>query len=485
MYRWLCVLILFSSIPCIAAQAPKAARKPAPEAKKAASVAKLSEQSQACLACHESQSPGITQQWKLSAHSKTSVGCYECHKANKGEADAFEHNGYVIAVIVSPKDCSACHKREYDEFEVSHHSDAAKILGSQDNTLAEVVEGNMKRDSPSSVSGCWQCHGTEVKVGTDGKLDPATWPNTGVGRLNPDGSKGSCSACHMRHNFSRAQARMPENCGRCHLGPDHPQMEIYTESKHGIAFAANRSRYEPLMRNKSWVPGKDYEQGPTCVTCHMGATAELPATHDAGARISWTLRPPISEKIDAAALAAGKQVKPWSQRRNDMQAVCAACHESGWVTNWYDQFDKSVALYNDKFGRPATKLYQMARSAALIGDVDFAEPIQFTYFELWHHQGRRARHGAAMMGPDYTQWHGNYEVAKTFYTEFVPQLRQLLEIAAKSGDAKKVEAAQKVRAELDSTLNSEMHKWYLGKTTAGERAERKKAAEEFKKRYAQ
>ena len=81
--------------------------------------------------------------------------------------------------------------------------------------LAEVVEGYVEfshdgekiSPSPVAVSGCLQCHGSEVKVLENGKLDPATWPNTGMGRLNPDGSKGSCSACHVRHNFSLAQAR--------------------------------------------------------------------------------------------------------------------------------------------------------------------------------------------------------------------------------------------------------------------------------------
>jgi hypothetical protein len=31
-----------------------------------------------------------------------------------------------------------------------------------------------------------------------------------------------------------------------------------------------------------------------------------------------------------------------------------------------------------------------------------------------------------MMGPDYTQSHGFYEVAKTFYTEFIPEAEALL-----------------------------------------------------------
>lgn len=29
-----------------------------------------------------------------------------------------------------------------------------------------------------------------------------------------------------------------------------------------------------------------------------------------------------------------------------------------------------------------------------------------------------------MMGPDYAWWHGIYEVAKSFYTEFLPEVKE-------------------------------------------------------------
>ena len=46
--------------------------------------------------------------------------------------------------------------------------------------------------SAAAVNGCWQCHGSVVQVDPKtGHLDPATWPNTGIGRVNPDGSEGS------------------------------------------------------------------------------------------------------------------------------------------------------------------------------------------------------------------------------------------------------------------------------------------------------
>lgn len=443
-----------------------------------------------CVECHNVKSPGIVRQWEISEHAKSGIGCLECHVAEPGDPDAYSHEGSWIATIVSPLDCANCHQQETAEFEASHHSKGGQILGSLDNVLAEVVEGfarydeegNLVEPSAAAVSGCLQCHGAEVRVLADGKLDPATWPNTGIGRINPDGSRGSCTACHLRHDFSRAQARAPENCGRCHLGPDHPQLEVYQSSTHGIAFEANRTRFEPLMEEPSWIPGVDFEQGPTCTTCHMSATRDLPLTHDVGERISWTLRPAVSEKIDAAAIQRGEEVKSWQDRRRDMRAVCESCHAPGWVGNWYEQFDNLVELYNDKFGRPATMLFKQARSSGLLTAVEFDEELEFTYFFLWHHEGRRARHGAAMMGSDYVQWHGMYEVAHRFYMEFVPQLRELI---AHHRSGSKGEAARRLAASLDGVLNSEMHRWFLGKSSSAELAARAAAAAEFRKRYAE
>ncbi|MBM3891322.1 MAG: hydroxylamine oxidoreductase, partial [Verrucomicrobia bacterium] len=249
----------------------------------------LSKESKACIECHKQDNTGVYQQWGASRHHRANVACFECHMANEGDPDAFMHEGQRIATIVSPKDCARCHAKEAKEFAESHHSKGARILGSLDNTLAEVVEGNRGMKTPAfphgnsaaAVNGCWQCHGSEVKVLANGKLDPATWPNTGIGRINPDGSEGSCSACHSRHSFSAEQARNPDNCGKCHMGPDHPQIEIYYESKHGIAFRAFKDKLN--MGSSKWVVGEDYNLAPTCATCHMSATPGRPATKDRAA----------------------------------------------------------------------------------------------------------------------------------------------------------------------------------------------------------
>ena len=51
-------------------------------------------------------------------------------------------------------------------------------------------------------AGCFHCHGTVLARPKSGELSADTWPNVGVGRVNLDGSKGSCTSCHTRHRFS-------------------------------------------------------------------------------------------------------------------------------------------------------------------------------------------------------------------------------------------------------------------------------------------
>ena len=397
-----------------------------PSTSRSQSQPAISEEGKACLTCHQNTTPGIVEQWKGSAHYKQGVDCYSCHKANDTDPATFDHYGNMIAVIVTPNYCNRCHSGEVKEFEASHHAKAASFIGSLDNVLGEVVEGGA-----AATNGCQQCHGSTVVYKGDGKFDPATWPNSGIGRINPDGSKGSCAGCHGRHSFSSAVARQPENCGKCHMGPDHPQAEIYNESKHGIQFRANISKM--ALDKKTWVVGKDYTAAPTCATCHMSATPTQTVTHDIGKRISWTLRPVISVKLEN-----------WEQRRQSMQDVCSNCHASGWVENFYKQYDSTVDLYNEKFARPAKSIMDKLYADGKLTKTPFDDKIEWTYYELWHHQGRRARMGTAMMGPDYTQWHGFYEVAKSFYTEFLPE-------------AEAIEPGV-----TDKATSGEFHKWRKG-----------------------
>lgn len=428
----------------------------------------ISNPSKACIACHKFKNPSIYEQWGSSKHYRAQVACFECHAAEEEDEDAFEHYGQWIATIVSPRDCARCHEHEVAEFSQSRHAKAGRILGSLDNTLAEVVEGNRDFITPgfphgnsaAAVSGCWQCHGSQIRVLSNGRMDPATWPNTGIGRIHPDGSEGACSACHSRHEFSAAQARMPETCGKCHRGPDHPHMEIFNSSKHGITYNSNIK--DMALHNEKWVLGEDYNASATCATCHMSATKNQAITHDVGLRISWNNRAAISvrpEVADAKLGLPGKDIA-WQVRRENMIDVCIHCHNRNFVDAFYIQYDALLDLYHDKFAKPGLEFYNAAQ--ALLHKPKFRNKLDFIWFELWHHEGRRARHGASMMSPDYTHWYGMYEVSRNFYTQYIPELRSLIHHHRHSENVTKKAAAQALDKLIDTTLAHDNHKWFLG-----------------------
>lgn len=384
-----------------------------------------------CMTCHKEKSPGLYQQWYHSQHAIHKVTCLDCHQAKTSEPDAYTHYDATIATLVTPKDCGRCHPEVARQVQNSYHATAGQILQSADAYLAHVTAGE-----PIAVMGCESCHGANVQIDpkSPNKLSSKSWPNSGIGRINPDGSLGSCNACHTRHGFSRGQARQPEACSKCHLGPDHPQREIYEESKHGNTYYTNIDKMN--LDADPWVVGQDYHAAPTCATCHMSAAPDMAATHDVGQRISWTLRPPVSKHKDN-----------WQQKRANMKKVCVNCHGRSFADGHYFQFDAGVRLYNEKFAEPATEIMNMVRDKGLLETpASFSNDIEWTYWELWHHEGRRARHGMAMMGPDYTWWHGIYEVVKHFYFKLIPQAR-------KYGDSE-------INAYIDNLLTEDpMHSW--------------------------
>jgi len=145
-----------------------------------------------------------------------------------------------------------------------------------------------------------------------------------------------------------------------------------------------------------------------------GCASNKPANHDVGTRISWTLRPPISKKLENA-----------EKRRDAMKDVCSNCHAAPLVDGFYLQFDNLVNFYDDKFAKRATAIRNELMDKGKLTRGDFDEKLDWIYYELWYHEGIRGRHGAAMSGPDYAWWHGMYEVAKAFYVEFMPEVKRV------------------------------------------------------------
>jgi hypothetical protein len=86
-----------------------------------------------------------------------------------------------------------------------------------------------------------------------------------------------------------------------------------------------------------------------------------------------------------------------------------------------------IEEYNTVYFAPAKALLDELYAKGLLDNSRFFdEALEVEYYELWHHEGRRARMGSAMMAPDYAWWHGFYECKKR-YNLFMKEGRELIE----------------------------------------------------------
>jgi len=152
-----------------------------------------------------------------------------------------------------------------------------------------------------------------------------------------------------------------------------------------------------------------------------------------------------------------------------MKDTCLQCHGPDFVNAFYIQFDSTIEMYNDKFARPAQEIMDALRQAGKITPDPFDDKIEWTFYHLWHHEGRRARMGVSMQGPDYTQWHGFFEVAHRFYFELIPEAREL------------ADGASSVLATIDEILARSEHIWQQGMSVE----EREEIDEFYRERYGQ
>jgi hypothetical protein len=347
-----------------------------------------------CAECHLNQQFSVVHEYELSAHARRRINCLDCHQPAGGQ-DGHDHHGFVIAAHLTAANCRTCHERVYQQYLRSRHAAAAwaAVHGKGDFTPEQLAFGERfhpgaldrpahpltKAEGPAAArSGCASCHS--------------------IGRPNPDGTVGTCTACHTRHTSSVEVARLPRTCGQCHMGPDHSQIEIYEESRHGVLFEAQH-RLLNLAAPPAHLTTRDMFV-PTCATCHLSGLNGLASTHDTSERLSWNLAAEVSDKRPGYAAAQAH-----------MKDVCRSCHTTPLVDRAYGEAEEVLAATNEKV-RAARAVVDGLRKDGLLGGRPFEKPIDFAYFDLWHYYGRTAKHGAFMGGADFVQWHGNYPILK-------------------------------------------------------------------------
>jgi hydroxylamine dehydrogenase len=460
-----------------------------------AAEVKVSEASQACIECHRVIHPGIVADWERSRHFRitpkeamavkglglkvsspsvpeelqgVAVGCAECHTLRpKEHADTFEHNGYDIHIVVSPGDCRTCHVQEADQYSKNIMAHAYKNLAGNKlyNDLENTILGGIQRKdgkwsiqpahAATKAEACYYCHGTKLKVtgkevrntAMAGELEfPKIdgWPNQGVGRVNLDGTLGSCAACHTRHQCSIEMARKPYTCKECHIGPDVPVNKVYEASKHGNIFSTHNKDWE--FKAVPWTIGKDFT-APTCAACHVSLVVNTEGevvaqrSHQMNDRLPWRMfglvyAHPHPREPDTTIIR-NKNGQPlptdldggfatkflidkteMDKRRQTLQSVCLSCHGTSWVNGQWARFENTLRETNAST-REATRIIQEVWAAGLASGPDqkaspFDEGIERRWADTWLIYANTIRFASAMgCGGDYGVFaDGRYQLNK-------------------------------------------------------------------------
>lgn len=411
----------------------------------------LSDEGAKCVSCHAKEMPGHVADWKSSRHAHAGVSCIDCHSVKADNPMAAQNcpgikgTNIYVSSLVSPKTCERCHPTEVKEFLQSGHARSAIQVRAKASmqSLMQHFEG---RDHPKlknapEATGCMQCHGSIIELGADKRPTPETWPNYGIGNVYPDGGVGNCKSCHSAHKFTVEESRKPAACASCHLGPDHPDIEIYNNSMHGHIFNAEGSKWKFDSAPDAWEPG-DY-RAPTCATCHMSGIGNLTTTHNVSRRLKWNLWAPVSNLRNGGYETASQSfwkdgaftkgnplaghIDGHEAARNEMEMVCRNCHSSTFSKNFFKMGDQQVELYNE-YAKEAKKMIDELKEKGLLKKDSWSDKAQKVWYHLWHHQGRRMRQGALMGGPDYSHWHGVFELQQD-----IRELRDIYEYRMQNG----------------------------------------------------
>ncbi|MFQ6102595.1 MAG: multiheme c-type cytochrome, partial [Anaerolineae bacterium] len=321
----------------------------------------------ACMDCHEKETPGIVADWKLSKHGeKGMVTCSVCHGDEHNSAD-----DTAKASIPTPDVCGMCHKTQVNQFKAGKHAlawAAMKAMPTAHMQPMALMEG---------MKGCGGCH--KIGLKTEEEIKALQQQGRGFGIA-------SCDACHTRHMFSTDESKQPQACQTCHMGFDHPQWEMYSSSKHGVRY---------LLKQNKTLP--ESAAAPTCQTCHMqegnhevrtgwgflGVRLPMPRDEQWAADRATILQAlgvldpdgkptPRLDVVKAADVARLTQ-EDWQKERDKKMNACSQCHS--------ENFAKEELAKGDDMIRQADRLMAEAIRvvAGLYKDGVLEKPDSYAY----------------------------------------------------------------------------------------------------------
>ncbi len=393
---------------------------------------------ESCATCHADYNPTIVRQFHGSAMGmagaqnprvdwpQKQMTCADCHGTDHTKITATKGR-------VAETQCAACHMEIYQE----HVVDAGHSYGPGPAGIGINWERNIAvphyDQMPRKVMemGCDPCHAQA------GATADSLWSDS-LNQYIDNSSltyRNGCIACHTRHAFSLEEARKPESCHTCHMGPDHPNYEAYMSSKHGSIYGAMGDSWDW----SSPMPEAEWE-APTCAYCHMvyvDSAGNRTSSHNMTRKIIWGMgvQPAGGQLEDIVADPENRA------KRNEMVRVCMTCHSEVKAREYLRSADAHKlagdalvveareileALYADglidpSHGQLAAGLIEGPRFTATELPAGLAQhwpagmyfnvsAIEREYFDMFFFSNLKSYKGAFHMSPDYAWWYGYADV---------------------------------------------------------------------------
>ena len=111
-----------------------------------------------CVECHQTLTPSIVSDWKLSKHFQNDVECSTCH----GDAHTTAEDVAKVQ-IPTPETCAVCHEQQVVQFKKGKHSlawAAMKAMPTAHWQPMALMEG---------MKGCGGCHKIGLKTADEMK----------------------------------------------------------------------------------------------------------------------------------------------------------------------------------------------------------------------------------------------------------------------------------------------------------------------------
>lgn len=336
-----------------------------------------------CIPCHREKTPAAVAQWEESSHGRKKIGCEACHGTDH---DAIVRGERRVTQSV----CGPCHPKAYGEHRRSRHGMGLHSGWGCTRNLPDRRPNECRfcheegSESPKSTVSCARFlkQSREMReIGCNGCHVVET----------------SCSSCHTNHMTDLSIVRDPASCAKCHMGPDHPQWEMWETSLHGTLRRA--------------IGGK---RAPDCQRCHMPA-----GSHDVSRGITVTSAGfPLEESVA-------------KRERDFMLGICIECHGAGFARSALESAD-SVLRQSLEIVRSAEEIVWELHDRKLLDpmpDQRTPHPLaghrlvtdsQLLYEETSHierllfkmkkYDYAKTIKGAFHQNPAYTHWYGNAEL---------------------------------------------------------------------------